>query len=79
MTYPWLTNKNNKIVIFSYVKAFFANTDQSSIAVQKPIHVMFARFLRIIVDQFNSNPVLRLEFIGILVGKSFYNHFFRNW
>lgn len=56
-------------MISSYFKTFFANTDETSIAVQKPIHAIIARFLRITVDQFNTEPVLKLEFIGSFVGK----------
>lgn len=62
-------------MISSYFKTFFANTDQTSIAVQKPIHAIFARFLRITVDQFNTKPVLKLEFIGSFVGKFRYRYF----
>ena len=55
-------------MMFSDFKTFSANNDEPSIVVQRPIYVIFARFLRIIVDQFTGRPVLRLEFIGSLVG-----------
>jgi hypothetical protein len=58
---------------FSFFKTFFANIDHSSIVVQKPQHVIFARFIRIIVDHFVNRPGLRLEFVGSLVGKFTFN------
>ena len=58
---------------FSFFKTFFANIDHSSIVVQKPQHVIFARFIRITVDHFVNRPGLRLEFVGSLVGKFSFN------
>ena len=59
------------IIIFLF-KTFFANVDGSSTVVQKPIHVIFARYLRIVVDwcaMSSDKCSLRLEFVGSIVGK----------
>ncbi|XP_028408770.1 uncharacterized protein LOC114531336 isoform X2 [Dendronephthya gigantea] len=52
---------------FGSRKTFSANTDHTSIVVQKPMHVIFARFIRIVADFFVTKPGLALEFVGRFV------------